>query len=89
MTTRWYSLEGLIDLTDACARLIQQLWMVAQRRYIGAEREMIWRPQPTAATAGVATPPWADSRDVSASLITIRRAIPTSSAAGKRSTMRG
>ncbi|MEA2234705.1 MAG: hypothetical protein QOD83_4521 [Solirubrobacteraceae bacterium] len=29
MTTRWYSPEGLIDLTHACARLIQQLWMVA------------------------------------------------------------
>lgn len=44
--TCWYSLAGLIGLTHACGRLLQQLWMVAQRRYLGAEREMLWQPQP-------------------------------------------
>jgi hypothetical protein len=46
MTTYWYSLEGLIGLAHACGRLLEQLWMIARRRYVGAERELIWRAQP-------------------------------------------
>jgi len=48
MTTCWYSVEGLLALSHACCQLVEQLWRVAQRRYLGAEREMIWRPQPIA-----------------------------------------
>jgi hypothetical protein len=47
-TTRWYSLEGLIALIHSSARLIEQLWMVGRRRYIGADVEQIWCPQPIA-----------------------------------------
>lgn len=46
MTTHWYSIEGLLGLAHACGRLLEQLWLVARCRYVGADRELIWRAQP-------------------------------------------